>query len=295
MPTNANTLISYGDASRREDLLDIITNITPKETQLLSGLKQSTAKNTLHEWLTDTLGAVGHNAAVEGNDVTPGALTTPSRVVNFTQIVNQNYQVSDTQRAINQAGYEDQLAYQIQKAMKEWANDAELALMQGTQASGNASVGRQMRGVIEFISSNATAHTSGTNTLNEDRLNDSIQDAWDDGGNTDEIYVDATFKRRISSFTANATKNVDTTDKRLVNAVDIYESDFGVHKIFKHRRMPSGVLVNIQSDLWRTAYLRKPQQYELGKTGSSSKGFIEGELTLEALNEVGNSKRTGLV
>jgi len=290
-----NSLITYGDTSRREDLLDIITNISPKETQLLSGLKQSTAKNTLHEWQTDTLAAVAHNAVVEGADVSPGALTTPSRVVNITQNIQKSYKVSETQRAVDHAGFDDQLAYQIQKAMKEWANDTELALMQGTLASGNGSTARQLKGVIQFVSSNASAHTSGSNTLNEDRLNDSIQDAWDDGGNPDEIYVDATFKRRISSFTANATKNVDITDKRLVNAVDVYESDFGVHKVFKHRRMPTGVLLNLDSERWAVAFLRKPQQYEIGRVGSSTQGFIEGEVTLEALNEVASSKRTGLV
>jgi len=36
----------------REDLLDLLTNLSPKQTQLVTGLGTSTAKSIRHEWLT---------------------------------------------------------------------------------------------------------------------------------------------------------------------------------------------------------------------------------------------------
>lgn len=52
-------LITYQDASRREDLVDVITNISPSETPLLSGLGEgSEATQTLHEWLVDSLSSL---------------------------------------------------------------------------------------------------------------------------------------------------------------------------------------------------------------------------------------------
>lgn len=41
---------TYDDNARREDLLDIITNLDYKEFQLMSGLATSTARAILHEW-----------------------------------------------------------------------------------------------------------------------------------------------------------------------------------------------------------------------------------------------------
>jgi len=49
--------LTYGNTydnvsgSGREDLLDLLTNLSPKNTQLVSGLGTSTAKSIRHEWL----------------------------------------------------------------------------------------------------------------------------------------------------------------------------------------------------------------------------------------------------
>lgn len=41
-------LITYQDGSRREDLIDVVTNVSPKETPLLTGLPMGpAAKQTL--------------------------------------------------------------------------------------------------------------------------------------------------------------------------------------------------------------------------------------------------------
>jgi len=42
------------DEAVREDLLDVLTNLSPTDTQLITGLAVSSAKSRRHEWLTDT-------------------------------------------------------------------------------------------------------------------------------------------------------------------------------------------------------------------------------------------------
>ena len=49
---------TYSNPTVREDLLDVITNLSPQETQLFSGMKKSVAKSTLHEWPVDSYDAV---------------------------------------------------------------------------------------------------------------------------------------------------------------------------------------------------------------------------------------------
>ncbi len=290
---------TYDATNRREDLADIIGDVTPTETPLLSGLGQSTAMNTLHEWLTDGLAVSADNAVAEGSDATIADLTAPVRKNNVTQIIRKVLQVTDTEAAVKHAGLTDMYAFQLQKALKEFAKDAEKALIAGTRASGSSGVARRMDGIIAFITTNATSKASGT-SLSETEFNDIMADIW---GQTDkaanEVYVGQYLKRAISGYTAGSTKYIESKDKRLTNAVDVYEGDFGVVKIFKHREVPvaagsAGVLV-INSDYWKVAYLngRKPKHTPLSKTGSATKGMVEGELTLESINEKASAYRKG--
>lgn len=57
------------DGAVREDLMDVLVNTTPTENQLVTGLGNTEANSTRHEWLQDTLSAVKTNAFAEGADV----------------------------------------------------------------------------------------------------------------------------------------------------------------------------------------------------------------------------------
>lgn len=294
-------LITHMDTSRAEDVVDLITNVAYKSTPLYSGLAESTATNTLHEWLTDAYATSADNAIVEGSDATIVDHTQPVRSNNVVQAFRKTLTVSDTERAVNVYGANDPYTYQLQKGMVELARDIEKALMAGTRASGASGTARRLSGVIACISTNATARNSGT-SLSETEFNDIMAGVWNSGTDqyADEVYVGSYLKRVITSYTAGSTKfaNIEA-DKRLTNAVDVYEGDFGIHKIFLHREVPSAAgtaaLVALDSKKWRVAYLqgRRPQHIPLAKTGSSTKGMIEGELTLESLNEASSAKRTG--
>lgn len=275
---------TYDDNARREDLLDIITNIDPQETQLISGLGTSVAKDIFHQYAIDTLKTVGNNAYVEAIDASFADRTDPTRLNNVCQIVRIGFDVSDTERSVNQAGFNDRYSYEGQKALKEWKNDAEFALIRGSLACGNNSVARQLRGLKNSLS--LVTSQSGV-SLSETILNDRFQNVWDSGSEVNAIYAGMYLKRKISGFTAGATKNVETTDKRLVNSVDVYQADAAkMVKLFAHRYVTiSGDtnydLVGIDEDKIKTAYLRKPFTRELAKTGDSTKGEVVGELTLE--------------
>lgn len=52
----------------REDLANIIYDISPVDTPFMSNIGRDTAANTYFEWQTDELAAAGANAAVEGAD-----------------------------------------------------------------------------------------------------------------------------------------------------------------------------------------------------------------------------------
>ena len=291
----ATVAYSYDDKAMREDLLNLLTNISPTETQLVSGLGTSTAKSTLHEWLIKSLGAVKANAYAEGADSSQQTPTNPTRLTNVTQISREAFQVSGTERAIDTAGFNDRFQLEAMEALEELKNDMELAIMNGTLTESVVSTNsaRTLRGIKASLSLVSTAASS--TSLTETAFNNYLQLVWDNGKETvDEVYGDMYMKRKISGFTAGATKNVNSSDKRLINTVDVYESDAAkVVKLFAHRYVnlsSNGAtvvghdLVGIKNDRFRIAYLRKPEMIDLAKTGDSDKGEFVTEYTLETIN-----------
>jgi hypothetical protein len=281
----SNTGFTYDDGALREDLLNILTNLSPKNTQLVSGLGTSTAASIRHEWLIKTLGTVKTNAYVEGVDASYANLTDPTRLINYTQIFREAYQVTDTERAVNTAGFNDRLALEAADALAELKNDMELAILRGSLACGTGSAARQLRGIKNSLS--LVTSQSGV-SLTEAILNNYFQNVWDVTSlEVDEVYGGMYMKRKISGFTAGSTKNVDSKDKRLINAVDVYEADAAsMVKLFAHRYMTiSGDtnydILGINADMFKVAYLRKPFTRELAKTGDAAKGEVVTELTLE--------------
>lgn len=296
---------TYPDGARRESLLDIVVNIDPTEHQLVSGLQRSSASNTLHEWVEDTLETVGDNAQPEGATAPVDGASNPSRKQNITQIFAKTAKVSGTEQAVNRVGG-DRMAYEITKKLKALKNDIEYALVRGSIASGVASTAgsgseRRLKGIKNWITTN-TSNYSGA-TLIESTLNDMFESVWNGSGKeVNAVYTSMKGKRRISSFTAGSTKNVNADDKRLVNAVDVYQSDAArMVKLFAHRYVtvsgdytaaatPGFDVLALNEGSWAIAYLsgREPKSKDLAVTGDYVAKEILTELTLEARGEKAN-------
>lgn len=297
-------LQTYQDPGRREDLLDLIGDVSPDDNPLSTMLAKSTASQTLHEWLEDYLARpTTVSADVEGTDATYSDLVAPVRRNNVTQILKVTFKVSGTERAVSVAGIGDPFDYQASKAMRDWKNKLEFSLIQGSRASGDSGVARQMAGIQNIVTSHYTNRNSGT-SLSETEFNSMVYDVATDVGSNevfDLVLTTLQLRQKISTFTAGSTRYVASDDKRLVRPVMVYESDFGVHRIFGHKDVRSAAATpgpevhGLREDKWRIAYLknREPQLVKLDKTGDNDKGMIVGEATLEFLAERANARRTG--
>jgi hypothetical protein len=285
----------YDNKAIKEDLLNLIINVSPRENSLLYGLPQSSAMQPIHQWLNDTLGSVGANAKSEGADATFAARTNPTRDLNYCQILAKTIMVTGSDEVSAAAGYgSGRMAYEIEKALKEYANDAEFALMRGTLVCGSGTTARSLKGIKAFASTLATSQ-SGI-SLSESILVDHLDNGWDNGVLFKECYVGKTLKKRINSFTSNSTLFQDPTDKRLVNSVDVLETTNGPLKIFRHRYVTisgdtNSDLVTIAPEHLAVAYLRKPKIEDIAKTGDAEKKMLVGEMTLEVRTE----KAVGLI
>lgn len=289
--------LTYNNPSLRESLLDFITNLSPTENQLFTGLQKSKATNVTHSWLVDSYSAVTNTSAdkknVEGADWGAGDVTNPTRKSNYTQIIREDYKVSGTEQATLHAGMPNPKAYHMAKALENWKQKAEWAILHGVAAAGNASTAREMGGIFDQVTTNKVANATANFT--ETLLNQYLGDVWAQGGDPDAVYVGRKLKQVISGFTAGATKQVDVKDKRLISTVDVYESDFGVVKLFLHRLIDSVLAAASTSNVailtektWAIAMLRAPQNFDAPKSGDYEKGGIIGEMTLEGRYEQAN-------
>jgi len=126
--TSTSVPVLDGAKNIREDLGNVIFNVTPFQTPFTSGIAQTKATADTHEWLTDTLAvAVSDNAVVEaGIPQAATAGTTRTRKGNFIQIADSSVVVTNKAEFMDRAGVPGrEMAYQLMKKGKELQMDVE--------------------------------------------------------------------------------------------------------------------------------------------------------------------------
>lgn len=278
------------DASVKESVLDLITNTSPTENYFLSNLQRASGNDEFHLVPRDTLRTPSLVAAVEGADPTYDG-NDPTTLLNMMHIISVGFNVTDSEAAVARYGSpEDRVAYETDKALKDWGDFAEFALVRSTIITGTGSAARQMRGLKSSLS--IVTAQSGV-SFSETILNNYLQNVWTQGANVDLIAAPMTLKRRISGFNGNgATKFYNQDDKRLVTPIEIYESDASGKpiKLVAHRYVTvsgdnNNDVMGIEMDHFATAWLREPKVRPLAKTGDAENRQVIGEFTLEARNQ----------
>jgi hypothetical protein len=294
---------TYTGTVNREDLSDMVYMISPTDTPFLSACGRTKAKNTLHEWTTDTLATAANNAQIEGDDTltAAGVVNPGSRINNRCQISRKVVRLSGTQQAMDSAGNLYTMGKQMAKSSSELKRDIEVALTTNTTAVvGSAAVARQARGLEGWVATNNSLGASGvapnpiTNVaptdgtqraLTEALIKTTLNAIWTAGGSPDTMMVGGTQKQLFSSFTGGGTQMGNLDDKKLISAIDVYVSDFGTLKIVPNRFQRARTAFILEMEKWKVAYFRPFQTEDLAKTGDSDAKHIICEYTLEASNE----------
>ncbi len=306
--------IRSATAGNREDLVDVITIIDPTETPFLSGLRMTTAKGPTHEWQIDSLPDFGDpdigdpdvQVTPEAYDATFTRPTVRKRLKNYTHILRRTVDVSDSQRAADTAGMDDEYLYQLRKALIALSRDIEFALVHSIlnaqaivgNAGGTPAVGRKMEGILHYLEPDPAGVSTnyllgkeeGTITeggspsarLTETIYNNHCQAAYLKGVKFRSAYMSQVQKREFSGFTTNVTRNVNAVDRRQIANIDVYEGDFGLQAAILDRYIPTCEVLTLDEDYWLIAMYREILAVELARVGNTTRGMIEAELTLEA-------------
>lgn len=308
MAAIANTFKTYDAKGIREDLSDVIYNISPEETPFMSNIgKGPKPGQAFYEWQTDALAAADNtNAQLEGDDVTAYDAVSPTvRVGNYCQISRKTLILSDTEEVVNKAGRKSEEAYQLAKKSAELKRDMETILIATNQFAnaGAAATARKTAALLSWVRTNvdkagdganpsavasgapSTARTDGTaRAFTETMLKNVIQLAWTAGAAPTTIMVDGPQKQTVSTFAGIATKTIQQTGQKaatIIGAADFYVSDFGTLTVVPNRFQRHRDAWVLDFEYLSLRYLRPFKRVPLAKTGDAEKKMLIVEYGLQ--------------
>lgn len=306
----ASTFTRFDAIGVREDLSDVISNISPTDTPFLTNAKKGKVKNTTFEWQTDALAAaVSTNQQLEGDDIASFPAVTPTvRMGNYCEIARKTAILSDTVENVDSAGGANNMGYVIAKLGKEIKRDMETSLLANKACvTGSTVAARVTGGLKAWIKTNynkdagstipsysdsptGTWAAGSTRAFLETYVKDVLQQCFTSGADTSTIMVGAFNKQAFSAFSgvvelmANQGK---TGQAVIIGAADTYVSDFGRLSVVPNRFQPQGDALFIDWDMVQVNYLRPFKQEELAKTGDAKKRMLIVEYGLQVNNEKG--------
>lgn len=317
MAVPTNTVSTVSAIGNREDLADIIYDISPMDTPFLSEAAKSKASAVYHEWQTDALEAAGANRAIEGDDATAATFNATTRVGNYCQISRKTISVSGTQRKVDTAGRADEFSYQLAKRGREIKRDMEYALVRNQASSaGGAGTARSLASLESWLATNKTSVGTGTaqttpgfssgtavaptdssvaGSFTKAALDRVIEMCWTEGGDPKIIMVGPHNRTQLSGFSGISTLQTQANanqDVTLMGAVDFYKSNFGILKVVPNRFQRDQTVFVLDMEYLGVATLRNMEQTPLAKTGDADRSMLLTEFTLVVKNQKASGKVT---
>jgi hypothetical protein len=311
MAAITNTYTRFDAKGVREDLSNVIYQISPEETPFMSNVGRENVTNTFFEWQTDDLAAaITTNAQIEGDDITSfTAVTATVRLGNYTQISRKDVIIAGTLEAVDKAGSRSELSYQMAKKSAEIKRDMESTMLANqAAAAGSTSSARKSGALLAFLKTNTSegsgggdpsyttipdaARTDATTTnlrsFSEALLKDVIQKVWTEGGSPSIVMAGPVNKQNLSKMAGiGATRfNVQgAKPSTIIGSADIYVSDFGNVSIVANRFQRERDVFVLDPEYASVAFLRPFQTVELAKTGDAEKRMLLCEWGLKIKNE----------
>ncbi len=291
-----------------EDRINKLVNVDPDDTPFMSMVQKSEADRNRVDWQTHVLDQSDKdNAGIDGADVTnaAGDYTAPTPLFNYTQIPQRPFGASFTYDAIRKpgAGQGRMSGFTAEKVrkLKVLKLDGEAMMLSGNerqQSLPESAQAGKLRGVQQWIQSNvvvATATKYQSNVLSSPMFYDLGKKCVDNGGRPETVFANSTGRMRINDFVGTPRRDVDSLGRKIMHMIDVIETIAGPQQIVFSRELVDAadkqtVLLMLEMKYWEQRWLRAPQSYVKGLSGSRTDGWVEGEWTLLSWAEKASGK-----
>lgn len=301
----ANTYTVYEVIGKKEDVSDVIKDITPTETPFTTLLGTENVTNVLFQWQEDELAAPAANAQVDGFDATELAAAPTTLRENYTQILAKAIKVANTTDAVSRYGRAKETAYQMAKRSKELKRDLEYVMLNaqaggkgqnaandvitsiGSEAtgSGGAAVARTMKSFQAQVHADHLNKTGGSSTaMTETLMLTTLEELYTAGANVNTLMIPPAEANTINAFAGVANvrlREIDGGAKKIVNVVNIYESSYGEVRVLLNRYQVNTDYLFFNPADWKRVVLRNWAREPLATVGDAERHMIVGEFSLK--------------
>jgi hypothetical protein len=286
--------VTYDMVGIKEDISDVISNITPTKTPFQSMIGMEKVSNKYFQWQEDSLRDVAANAQVEGFTAVDSTRTATTMRTNYTQIMSDTIKVSGSADAVSTYGRAKESAYQIAKVAAELKRDLEYAMVGAVTAAaaGSSSTARYFASYFSQVDSTMFTYTGATSTKpDETDVLLALQDCYTEGSEPSVLMVTPTNSLEVADFafknraaTSLARSREVGNEKKIVNVVDVYVSPFGEVKVILNRFLMDKRSLVFDPEMWKKCVLRNWFRETLAKTGDNLSMMIAGEFSLKHKN-----------
>ncbi len=288
---------TYSQVGKAEDVSNILSDITPTDTPMLTMTKTEKVSARTFSFLEDSLRAAASNAKVEGADAADITLIDIVERTNNTQILEETFRISGSADAVKTYGRAKETALQLGKTLKAIKRDLEFSLVGVDQAAvaGSSGVARKMASMINQISTGIDAGANATDALTEAKLLEAGQTAFNNGSDPSVFMIKPADAQIVAGFSASAGRNREVAQgKTLVNVIDLYVSPYGEYKVVLNRHLETSHALLIDPSMFKTCVLRPFTRTLLAKQGDSDRHMVVGEYSCKHSNFADSVKITGL-
>ena len=300
-----NAFDTYTATADREELSDVIYNISPTATPFLSAIGRTNVNNVQFDWQTESLPTASGTGKLEGFELSRAASTATVRESNICQISSRDATVTGTQNASDAAGKRSEMAHQLALMAKVLKKDMEVALTGNTaKNAGNATTVRQTGGFETWIETNVSRGTNGAGAGNgaaptdgtqraftEAMIKSVQQSAFTNGGEPSMLIVGPHVKSVVSGFSGRSTARQMIDANTIEASVSIYSGDFGELQVVPTNVSRARTAMLVDPDFAKVAYLRDFTTTDISTIGDAETKMLLVEYGLEMSNE----KAHGLV
>lgn len=303
MAVETNTFFKYDAVGVREQLSDIIANISPRETPFMSNAKRGDLHDTYWSWQKDSLAsAVTTNQVLQGDNIgTHTAVVATVRTGNYTEIARKDYSITETTKAVKSAGGANTPGYIAAKLGAEIKRDMESSLLANKGAvAASTGVIPKTAGLPAFLRTNYSTNggtlpdaytTAPTDTwdngtqraFTEALVKDVLLQVYNAGGDVSTCMVGPFNKQVFSTFSGivEQMKSTGSGQVTIVGAANVYVSDFGNITVVPNRFQPARTAFLLDWSKVRIMTLRPYKVSELAKNGDNQRFMMNTEYGLQ--------------
>jgi len=304
---------TYDQVGKKEDISDVISNISPTTTPFQSLIKSEKVMNTVFGWQEDSLADVADNAKTEGHQASDADLGATTMRQNYTQIMSKTVNVTATADSVSTYGRAKETAYQLAKKSAELKRELEYHLVGKAQNAAAGADGVSARtfanvfgtdpnsdavisaDVTVTIDSDAGTGGDQAGPITEAAVLSANQKMYEAGSEAKFLMIKPADSLIVAGFAASAGRTRDfAATTTVVNVVDLYVSPFGEQKVVLNRFIKATEALLMDPAMWALVTLRPFTRELLAKTGDNDRHLIVGEFSLKHKNYKGTGRITNL-